>query len=56
MKEKSSEVNNNKLENSNENKNKNLINNSSIDNLIKNSFTNQLIFFKEDIIYQMIFL
>ena len=53
MKEKSSEVNNNKLENSNENKNKNLINNSSIDNLIKNSFTNQLIFFKEDILQEV---
>ena len=48
-----SEVNNNKLENSNQNKNKNLINNSSIDNLIKNSFTNQLIYFKEDILQEV---
>ena len=53
MSKKLNEVNNNKLENSNKNKNDNSINNSKMDNLIKNSFTSQLIFFKEDILQEV---
>ena len=54
MSKKLNEVNNNnKLENSNKNKNDNSVNNSKLDNLIKNSFTSQLIFFKEDILQEV---